>query len=80
MKDPLLNPGGFFEASELVDFLRIEFSCPFCRSVMGKRPIPSVHMEEVICMLGIREGGEVEVITEERLRQANDSFEQYLLF
>lgn len=82
MKDPLSDPEAFVEVSELVDILQLQLLCPFCRSVMRKRPIPAVAVEEVIRGLdmGLNERGEVEANSEERLGKANTSFEQYLLF
>lgn len=80
MRDPLTDPGAFIEASEVVEVLQLQFSCPFCRSVMRKRPIPAVALEEVIHGLGIYKGGVAGTITKECLRQANSSFAQYLLF
>lgn len=80
MKAPLFDPEAFIEVSGVVDALQLHFSCPFCRSVMRKRPIPAIAVEEVIRRLGMDENGEADAISEERLCQANDSFEQYLLF
>ena len=80
VKNPLSDPEGFIEASEVVDALQLQFSCPTCRSVIGKRPIPAVAVEEVILQLGMGESSEGGGLTQEHLRQANNSFEQYLLF
>ena len=80
MKDPLFDPEAFIEASRVVDDLQLHFSCPFCRSVMRKRPIPAIVVEDVIRRLGMDKNGEEEAIVEELLCQVNDSFEQYLLF
>lgn len=79
-RDPLRDPEAFVVAAKLVDALELRFSCPSCRSVMIKRPIPALAMEEVMCGLGMGEKGEVGGVTVERLHHANASFEQYLLF
>lgn len=80
IKDPLCDPEAFVSAVELVDALELRFSCPSCRSVMTKKPIPAIAVEEVLCGLGIGEGGREGATTTEHLRQASDAFEQYLLF
>ena len=80
IRDPLRYPEAFVEVAEVVDVLQLGFSCPSCRSVMRKRPIPAVAVEEVMRGLGLGERSEVETATADHLRRANDAFERYLLF
>ena len=80
LRDPLCDPEAFVAATGLVDILGLRFSCPSCRSVIGKRPIPAVTVEDVMCGLGVGEGGEFGAVTAERLRWANGAFKRYLLF
>jgi hypothetical protein len=79
VKDPLRNPEAFVGVAGVVNALQLQFSCPSCRSVMRKRPIPAVTVEEVMRSLGLSEGSEVEAATADHLRQANGAFERYLL-
>ena len=80
IRDPLGDPEAFVEAAAVVDALQLYFSCPSCRSVMRRRPIPAVAVREIIGGLGLGDRSEVEAATTDQLRQANDAFERCLLF
>ncbi|KAF9642755.1 hypothetical protein BDM02DRAFT_3132878 [Thelephora ganbajun] len=58
--DPLSNPDGFVEAVKMVKLRYPQFTCPACRSVMTKRPIPFAVMEHVFTDLCVPERGDTE--------------------
>jgi len=80
MRDPLRDPRAFVGVAGVVNIIQLQLSCPSCRSVMRKRPIPAVAVEEFMRGLGLGERSEVGAATVDCLRRANDVFGQYLLF
>ena len=80
LRDPPRDPEAFVAAAGLVDILGLRFSCPSCRSVIQKKPIPAIAVEDVMRRLGMGDEGELGAVTADSLRQANDAFERYLLF
>ena len=80
LRDPPRDPEAFVVAAGLVDILGLRFSCPSCRSVIQKKPIPAVAVEDIMRGLGMGDEGELGTVTSDRLCQANGAFERYLLF
>lgn len=82
LKNPLSNPNGFVEVVKTVKRRYPQFTCPACRSVMTKRPVPSVAVEHALTDLcvGGAHGREVTTPPQLDLSQVNRWFERYLLF
>ena len=82
LKNPLSDPDGFVEAVKMAGRRYPRFTCPACRSVMTKRPVPLVIAESAFADLCVWERHGVEVMPPAQLDrgQVNHLFERYLLF
>lgn len=82
LRNPLSNPDGFVEAVKMAKLRYPRFTCPACRSVMTRRPVPFVAVEHVFTNPCVRGGGGAEAAPPSQLdlSQANRCFEHYLLF